>query len=177
MISFTMDRYWTFNHRNSSFTNHVERCSECDYSTGLYCQKGRINKNLDIGEYNLYNYLVYMLYAPLYLYIPLGGSQYRAINTFVIFTFVAVWHDIGLNLLAWGWLIALFIVPEIVVMRIFCTKEMRKYFGKWHIQLCALGGVLNIIQMISANLVGFAVGVDGIVELWKSLVQWQGKFV
>ncbi|MCO5557498.1 hypothetical protein L7F22_011063 [Adiantum nelumboides] len=29
-----------------------------------------------------------------YLYIPLGGARYRILNIWVIFTFVAVWHDL-----------------------------------------------------------------------------------
>ena len=49
------------------------------------------------------------------MYIPLGGQKYRMYNTFAVFTFVAVWHDIELRLLIWGWLIALFILPEIIL--------------------------------------------------------------
>jgi D-alanyl-lipoteichoic acid acyltransferase DltB (MBOAT superfamily) len=49
-----------------------------------------------------------------YIYIPLGGNAYRALNTWAVFTFVAVWHDIQLRLLIWGWLISLFVLPEIV---------------------------------------------------------------
>jgi D-alanyl-lipoteichoic acid acyltransferase DltB (MBOAT superfamily) len=49
------------------------------------------------------------------LYIPLGGSKNRIVNTFIVFTFVAIWHDIELRLLIWGWLIALFILPEVVL--------------------------------------------------------------
>lgn len=30
----------------------------------------------------------------------------------LVFTFVALWHDMTLKLLAWGWLLALFFVPE-----------------------------------------------------------------
>jgi D-alanyl-lipoteichoic acid acyltransferase DltB (MBOAT superfamily) len=56
-----------------------------------------------------------------YLYIPLGGSARYAYNIWPIFTFVAVWHDIELRLLVWGWLIALFILPEYVLTRIFAT--------------------------------------------------------
>lgn len=29
-----------------------------------------------------------------YLYIPLGGSKWRLINVWIIFTFVAIWHDL-----------------------------------------------------------------------------------
>lgn len=29
-----------------------------------------------------------------YLYIPLGGSRWRFLNVWIIFTFVAIWHDL-----------------------------------------------------------------------------------
>lgn len=29
-----------------------------------------------------------------YLYIPLGGAKWRVLNIWVIFTFVALWHDL-----------------------------------------------------------------------------------
>jgi D-alanyl-lipoteichoic acid acyltransferase DltB (MBOAT superfamily) len=45
-----------------------------------------------------------------YIYVPLGGrGQGRArqlANIFVVFTFVALWHDMTLQLLLWGWLSA-----------------------------------------------------------------------
>ena len=59
-----------------------------------------------------------------YLYIPLGGSKYYLLNIFPIFTFVAIWHDIELKLLAWGWLISLFILPEFILSSIFCTQRV-----------------------------------------------------
>jgi D-alanyl-lipoteichoic acid acyltransferase DltB (MBOAT superfamily) len=59
-----------------------------------------------------------------YLYVPLGGSKTMMYNVWVIFTFVAVWHDIKLQLLAWGWMIALFIIPEAICTKIFCTDKV-----------------------------------------------------
>ncbi|KAJ3364897.1 glycerol transporter [Kappamyces sp. JEL0680] len=60
-----------------------------------------------------------------YMYVPLGGSQYRVVNMFPIFTFVAIWHDIEGRLLAWGWLIVLFILPEMAATRLFVNPEVR----------------------------------------------------
>jgi D-alanyl-lipoteichoic acid acyltransferase DltB (MBOAT superfamily) len=36
----------------------------------------------------------YNRYLVRYLYIPLGGSKWRLINVWIIFTFVAIWHDL-----------------------------------------------------------------------------------
>ena len=49
-----------------------------------------------------------------YIYVPLGGKNNIFLNIVLIFSFVALWHDLTFRLLAWGWLVALFIVPEIL---------------------------------------------------------------
>lgn len=101
-----------------------------------------------------------------YMYIPLGGTRTAAYSIWPIFTFVAIWHDIRLHLLAWSWLICLFMLPEIV-----CSWLSRR--GNWpslpyYRHLCALGGGANVFLMISANLVGFVVGIDGLKTILLS---------
>jgi D-alanyl-lipoteichoic acid acyltransferase DltB (MBOAT superfamily) len=108
------------------------------------------------------------------MYIPLGGKNRRIFNSFLIFSFVAYWHDPEGSLLSWGWLITIFIVPEIALTRFFCTEEMRTKLGDWHLHLCAFAGALNILTMMSANLIGFAVGVDGFLQLIDGLLNWKG---
>ncbi|TPX52492.1 hypothetical protein SeMB42_g01399 [Synchytrium endobioticum] len=97
-----------------------------------------------------------------YVYVPLGGNKTGVIgyliNSFIIFTFVAIWHDRELKLLAWGWLIVLFFIPEIIATRVFAKYKKRA----WYRHLCAFGGACNSFLMITANLVGFVVGIDGI---------------
>lgn len=56
----------------------------------------------------------YNLWVVRYLYIPLGGSNRPLLATLGVFTFVALWHDLRLRLLVWGWAITLFVVPEMV---------------------------------------------------------------
>ena len=48
-----------------------------------------------------------------YIYVPLGGSKNALFTTVLVFTFVALWHDLSFKLLAWGWLVSLFILPEL----------------------------------------------------------------
>jgi protein-cysteine N-palmitoyltransferase HHAT len=57
--------------------------------------------------------------------VPLGGSGNVIIATLVSFTFVALWHDLKLRLLAWGWLLTLFIIPEMVLGKVFTEKKVR----------------------------------------------------
>lgn len=61
-----------------------------------------------------------------YIYIPLGGTKYFAYNMWLVFTFVALWHDIELKLLAWGWLISLFLLPEIIASKVFSEKKVKR---------------------------------------------------
>jgi len=56
----------------------------------------------------------YNLWLVRYMYVPLGGSRRRALNAWVIFTFVALWHDVEWRLLIWAWLMSLLFAPELV---------------------------------------------------------------
>ncbi|KAL1928870.1 hypothetical protein VTP01DRAFT_2656 [Rhizomucor pusillus] len=98
-----------------------------------------------------------------YIFIPLGGSKYMMYNMWPVFTFVALWHDIELKLLAWGWLICLFLMPELIASNLFSYKK----FGSkpYYRFVCGLGAVANILMMMIANLVGFCVGVDGMIDM------------
>jgi len=108
-----------------------------------------------------------------YLYIPLGGTHRLVATSVLIFTFVALWHDLSPRLLAWGWLVVLFILPEVVARKALPPS----IFGEkwWYRHVCAIGGVFNILMMMGANLVGFVVGMDGAQYLGYQLVSsWSG---
>lgn len=46
----------------------------------------------------------------------------------------------------------------------------------WYRHVCALGGVGNVLMMMTANLVGFAIGTDGMRYLWGQLLgNWAGE--
>ena len=96
-----------------------------------------------------------------YLYIPLGGTKKAAWNIWPIFSFVAIWHDIHLNLLIWSWLICLFILPEIL-LKWLCKRLDLENKSPHYLQLAALAAGGNIFLMGIANLVGFVVGFDGL---------------
>ncbi|KAL6705311.1 glycerol transporter [Coniothyrium glycines] len=103
-----------------------------------------------------------------YLYIPLGGKaqgNVRAVaNYLAVFTFIAIWHDIQLRLLMWGWLVTLFVLPEIVAGYIFPAKKWRDSPDAYR-WLCGVGAVGEILLLMVANLVGFALGVDGLKDM------------
>ena len=99
--------------------------------------------------------------------IPLKyRNTLRAIgNTLTIFTFVAIWHDIQLNLLVWGWLITLFVLPELLATLLFPPQKWIPTAPETYRVLCGVGAVFNILMMMCANLVGFALGLEGLKGL------------
>jgi len=113
-----------------------------------------------------------------YVYVPLGGSgratgywaTARTVgNMLVVFTFVALWHDIQLRLLIWGWLVTLFILPEVAAGYIFPPQNWRSHPTAYRV-ICGIGAVANVLMMMAANLVGFAVGWDGLKGLVSGIV-------
>lgn len=110
-----------------------------------------------------------------YIYVPLGGGnggwKTRIGNSLVVFSFVAVWHDIELKLLMWGWLIVLFLLPEILA-----TISFKKYMNEpWARYLCSFGAVANIWMMSTANLYGFCMGEEGTLALFAAITgSWEG---
>jgi protein-cysteine N-palmitoyltransferase HHAT len=47
------------------------------------------------------------------------------LNTLLVFSFVALWHDLTFTLLAWGWLVSLFIVPELLATYLLPKSKVR----------------------------------------------------
>ncbi|KAF2170537.1 hypothetical protein M409DRAFT_51562 [Zasmidium cellare ATCC 36951] len=114
-----------------------------------------------------------------YIYVPLGGSEHsrlrHIVNYLAVFTFVALWHDINLRLLMWGWLITLFVLPEVLATLAFPAKKWKDRPNQYR-WLCGVGAVANILMMMAANLVGFAVGLDGLKGLVDGIVgTWGGR--
>ncbi|KXN84378.1 Glycerol uptake protein 1 [Leucoagaricus sp. SymC.cos] len=102
----------------------------------------------------------YNLWIIRYIYVPLGGAKSFIINTILVFSFVALWHDLTFRLLAWGWLVSLFIMPELFARWLVPSS---KYGHKsWYRHFAALGAVGNVLMMMGANLVGFVVGTEGL---------------
>lgn len=117
-----------------------------------------------------------------YIYIPLGGSgkgtpAWRAgLNYLAVFTFVALWHDINLNLLIWGWLIVFFMLPEILAQLAFpASLPIFKRHPDWHRYLAGVGVAMNMMMMMIANMTGFVVGWDGTKEFVRGIgSSWAG---
>lgn len=149
---------------------NMVRCVSNNYSTQLFWRSWHRSYNRWLIRY---------------IYVPLGGSSFRnwraavrsVVTYLLVFTFVALWHDIQMRLLIWGWLIVLFMAPEWLAAWLFPRSKWESRPTQYRM-LCCVGAVANVLMMISANLVGFAVGLDGLEVIIKSILHsWSGKSV
>jgi D-alanyl-lipoteichoic acid acyltransferase DltB (MBOAT superfamily) len=160
------------------------RCVANNYSTLGFWRSWHRSYNLWIVRYVIIlhstSWKGEALLTLRYIYIPLGGSKNVVPSTLLVFTFVALWHDLSFKLLAWGWLVSLFIIPEILGKALLPAQKVSLeattsslvadadvQYGHqwWYRHLSAFGGVLNILLMMSANLVGFVLGIDSMKHL------------
>ncbi|KAK3022177.1 hypothetical protein RJ639_045372, partial [Escallonia herrerae] len=82
---------------------------------------------------------------PRYMYIPLGGSQRKLLNVWVVFTFVAIWHDLEWKLLSWAWLTCIFFIPELIVKSAANAFQVESTFGEFVFrELSAVAGAVTI---------------------------------
>ena len=72
-----------------------------------------------------------------YIYIPVGGSKNVVVATLLAFTFVALWHDLSFKLLAWGWLVTLFILPELLARAVLPQEKVRS--SRRHVLIAVWG--------------------------------------
>lgn len=133
------------------------RCASDNYSTLAFWR----------GWHRSFNYWVVR-----YMYIPLGGNRAGKIrgvlNFLVVFTFVAVWHDINLKMLIWGWLVVLFVLPEVLMTILFPAKKWKDRPEAYRV-ICGIVAIGNLMMMMTGGLVGFAIGLDGVEDLVYSV--------
>lgn len=109
----------------------------------------------------------YNLWLIRYLYVPIVTATNTVVATLLVFTFVALWHDLSLHLLAWGWLITLFVIPEMIAVKV--VPETKYGDQPWYRHICAVGALGNILMMITANTIGFVLGVDNTVAFLREV--------
>ena len=107
-----------------------------------------------------------------YIYVPLGGKKTKIFNMWIVFTFVALWHDLKLNLLIWGWFICFSLIPEIIVKNYFSKPQFNylndKFFFRFlKYSFCSL----YIILMALANLIGFGIGSEGVILIIMKILK------
>ena len=65
--------------------------------------------------------------------------------------------------------------PEIICTLLFPARKWADRPDAYRV-LCGIGAVGNVLMMMAANLVGFAVGLDGLKGLVRGIVgDWSGR--
>lgn len=102
------------------------RCVANNYSALGFWRSWHRSFNLWVVRYVPFSSSqpLYQLDCLRYIYVPVGGSKNIIPATLLVFTFVALWHDLSFKLLAWGWLVSLFLVPEILVRKLFAADKV-----------------------------------------------------
>ncbi|CBJ31068.1 Glycerol:H+ symporter [Ectocarpus siliculosus] len=100
-----------------------------------------------------------------YIFIPLGGSKPgRRWNVFVVFVFVAFWHDVEPKLFLWGLLNGVFLVLETTIKGLYRNStalESCRANPLSNRMIEALGATSNVMALILVNMIGYAVGIKG----------------
>eukprot|EP00455_Lapot_gusevi_P031741 TRINITY_DN34570_c0_g1_i2.p2 TRINITY_DN34570_c0_g1~~TRINITY_DN34570_c0_g1_i2.p2 ORF type:complete len:111 (+),score=57.43 TRINITY_DN34570_c0_g1_i2:62-394(+) len=75
----------------------------------------------------------------------------------------------------WGWSLVLFFTPEIVITEYFKSKKRAWIWDKWYFRhLKSLGAAVNILFLMIANLIGFSVGVEGVLRFLDMIFSVNG---
>lgn len=82
-------------------------------------------------------------------YPRLAPLSRQLFNVFLTFSFVAFWHDRTMQLLAWGWMIALLFVPELGVTALFNLRQLRTVKQEWYWRhIKGVGAAMSIFTMM-----------------------------
>jgi D-alanyl-lipoteichoic acid acyltransferase DltB (MBOAT superfamily) len=113
-----------------------------------------------------------------YIYRPCGGRASRLWSVWVIFLFVALWHDIELKLLLWGLLNAFFLVVEVYAKHVAATSTVMQSLPASLLQMVAvLSGSTYILVLIAVNLIGYSVGMGSITVVMQKVLTYEGAQV
>jgi D-alanyl-lipoteichoic acid acyltransferase DltB (MBOAT superfamily) len=108
-----------------------------------------------------------------YLYVPLGGGKTKLWNVWIIFGFVAIWHDLWWRWVAWAYFNAFLIAFESVFTYIILppiSKKLALNPYQQRIAVAILAGT-NGLFMCSANL-AIMYGFEGTYHFLGSLLFW-----
>ena len=106
---------------------NMVRCMANNYSASGFWRSWHRSYNLWLIRWDILSTSVIPVLTRVgsYIYIPLGGTKHVIPTKVLIFSFVALWHDLSIRLLAWGWLVSLFILPEICARYLLPPSKVR----------------------------------------------------
>lgn len=105
-----------------------------------------------------------------YMYLPLEGRKNGMATVWIVFVFVALWHDLDLKLLLWGLLNALFWGLELRGRALATSEAFQRLPAVVSSSLTTAAGGLYILVLIGVNMIGYAFGVDGFLHSTRKLL-------
>lgn len=111
-----------------------------------------------------------------YIYKPLGGSKYRIVTAFVIFFFVALWHDCEVHLLVWGAMNGVFYALEVLLKPLtgYHKRKELQDMSFWRTILCSVVSAGYILILMAVNLIGYSFGTGGMTTVTNKLLTYEG---
>ena len=165
--------YWVLNFMWLKFATIWRLFRLGALADGVECPENmtrNVNESLDIQGFWKGWHASYNKWLVRYMYLPLGGSRWKLLNMWPIFTFVALWHDLEMKLFAWAWAMALFGAPEVVAKtlsaRLLSEQARASDSFRW---LTAFGASWYIVFLMAANLAGFVAGPEGAVRALRDV--------
>jgi D-alanyl-lipoteichoic acid acyltransferase DltB (MBOAT superfamily) len=102
-----------------------------------------------------------------YIYVPLGGSKSKTWSVWIIFLFIAVWHDLWMRWIAWAFFNCCGIILEMIVVHavaktrpIQAIKKMSNPSRPIYFLMVMVLGAFSLSIMIISNL-AIMYGFDG----------------
>jgi D-alanyl-lipoteichoic acid acyltransferase DltB (MBOAT superfamily) len=108
-----------------------------------------------------------------YMYVPLGGRHTRLLSIWIIFGFVAIWHDLWLRWAAWAYFNAFLMAIEAVFQYLLIPAVLRHVnmnFYQKRIGAAVLASI-NICFLICANL-AIMYGFEDTRQFLGTVVLW-----
>jgi D-alanyl-lipoteichoic acid acyltransferase DltB (MBOAT superfamily) len=95
-----------------------------------------------------------------YIYVPMGGSKRKFLSVWLIFGFIALWHDLMWRWLAWAFLNCLLFLGEIFVENVIAQTDVIQHlkqisdhrFKPYYNILTASVSTITMFGMVIANL-------------------------
>jgi len=95
-----------------------------------------------------------------YIFIPLGGTKNILFTSWIIFTFVATWHDLWIRWYIWAYINCLFVIIETLIESIF-YKKLSKFLSNYYFKeeiYCFILSFYRPIIIVAQNAVN--IGID-----------------
>eukprot|EP01129_Flabellula_baltica_P006419 TRINITY_DN2402_c0_g1_i1.p1 TRINITY_DN2402_c0_g1~~TRINITY_DN2402_c0_g1_i1.p1 ORF type:complete len:517 (+),score=65.48 TRINITY_DN2402_c0_g1_i1:41-1591(+) len=110
----------------------------------------------------------YHLWLKQYIYIPLGGSHNKKIAIPIVFGFVALWHELSLNLAIWSiGCVVLFALENLFQSMI---NKLEDSDWQYTVQVFTASFLFSAGCLV--NMIGFVFGWKGVQKLWKDMSEF-----